>query len=184
MKVWLFLGILLQTTLASADALSNRLESFSILHESKATFVETWSADYLDEPLVSNGELTYKRPGQLFKIIINPNRIEQQIDGNQLLVIHDGVTRSIQLSEQPVLAAGIHALQAVLDGDEESLHQLFKLQYDELNTGWKLSLTPKDQQVADSLELIILQGKENRLHRMSLEFYNGNSLITEIAHSD
>lgn len=180
MKYWFLLGFLLQSTLASADALSDRLAGFSTLDESRASFVETWSADYLNEPLVSKGELTYKRPGQLSKFITSPERIEQRIKGDQLSIIHNGKTHNIQLSEQPELAAGIYALQAVLDGDEKSLHKLFELRYDELNTRWKLSLTPKDQQVADSLELIVLQGKGNYIQRVSIQFYNGDSLLTEI----
>lgn len=182
MKYGLFLSLLLQSTLVLADALSNRLAGFARLDESSGSFVETWTADYLNEPLVSRGELTYKRPGQLSKIITHPERIEQYIEGNQLSVVHNGETRSIQLSDQPELAAGIYALQFVLDGDEENLYKLFELRYSELSTGWNLLLKPKDQQVANGLELIILQGEGNHIQRVTIQFYNGDNLLTEIAH--
>ena len=181
-KYGLFLSLLLQSALVSADTLSDRLSGFATLDESGGSFVETWSADYLNESLVSRGELKYKRPGQLSKFISHPERIEQRIKGNQLSVVHNGETRSVQLSEQPELAAGIYALQAVLDGDEKKLHKLFELRYSETNTSWNLSLKPKDQQVASSLELIIVQGKGNRIQRVNIQFYNGDNLLTEIAH--
>lgn len=182
MNKCLLLSFLLQSTLASADALSDRLASFSILNESSGSFVETWSADYLDEPLISKGELVYKRPSQLHKLITSPERIEQHIDGSQLSVIHNGETRSIQLSEQPVLAASIYALQAILDGNEKNLHKFFEARYSELNSRWTLSLMPTDPQVADSIKLIDLQGIENRIQRVSIQFYNGDMLLTDITH--
>jgi len=181
---WLLLSFLLQSTLASADALSDRLVSFSILNESRGRFVETWSADYLDEPLISKGELVYKRPSQLHKFITSPERIEQHIDGSQLSVIHDGETRSIQLSEQPELAVGIYALQAMLDGSEKKLHQFFDVNYSELNARWTLSLTPTDPQVRESIKSIVLQGIENRIQGVSIQFYNGDLLLTDITHDD
>lgn len=184
MNKWLLLSFLLQSNLVAADALSDRLASFSIVNESSGSFVETWSADYLDEPLISQGVLVYKRPSQLHKFITSPERIEQHIDGRQLTVIHDGETRSIPLSEQPELAAGIYALQAILDGSEKNLHQFFEAKYSELNSRWTLSLTPTDPQVRDSITLIELQGIENRIQRMSVQFNNGDMLLTDIAHDD
>ena len=182
MKYWLCLFFLLQSTLASAVTLSDRLASFSTLDRSSGSFVETWSADYLDEPLVSKGKLAYKRPSQLSKFITHPEHIEQHINGSQLTVIHNNETHSIQLPEHPELAAGIYALQAVLDGDEKNLYQHFEIRYNELETGWSMLLTPKNRQIADSIELIIVQGKSNRIQRVTIQFHNGDSLLTEIVY--
>ena len=182
MKYWLFFGLLLQSAIVSAGALSDRLAGFATIKKSRGSFVETWSADYLDEPLVSKGELVYKRPGQLNKLITDPDRIEQRIEGDRLTVIHNDEARSIQLSEQPVLAAGIYALQAVLDGNENNLRKLFELKYSELDIDWTLSLIPKNKKVADSIDLIVFQGKGNRILRITIQFYNGDSLLSEIAY--
>ena len=180
MKYWLYLCLLLQSALVSADALSDRLSGFATINESRGKFVETWSADYLDEPLISKGELVYKRPSQLSKIITDPQRIEQRIEGNRLTVMHNDEARNIQLSEQPELAAGIYALQAVLDGNENNLRKLFELKYSESNIDWTLSLMPKNKKVADSIDLIIFQGQGNHIRRIIIQFYNGDSLLSEI----
>jgi len=182
MKHWLFCGLLLQSALVSADPLSDRLAGFSTIMESRGKFVETWSADYLDEPLISKGELLYKSPGQLSKFITDPDRIEQRIEGNRLTVIHNDEVSSIQLSEQPELAAGIYALQAVLDGNENGLRKHFEIKYSEINSGWTLSLAPKDKQVADTIDLIVFQGSRNRIRQVTTKFYNGDSLVSEITH--
>lgn len=182
MRVWFCLIMLLHCPLASAETLSERLASFSASDGSRALFIETWSAEYLEEPLVSKGELTYKRPGQLSKRITHPEPIEQRIEGDKLSIIYQGKTNSIQLSDQPELAAGIYALQAVLDGDEKNLVAFFEQTYSESDSGWKLLLTPRDENVADSIELIILQGNENRIQQVNIQFYNGDKLLTEISH--
>lgn len=182
MKYWLLFSLLLHSALVSAAELSARLAGFATVNESQGSFVETWSADYLSEPLVSTGELAYKRPGQLNKFITHPENIEQRIEGQNLSVVHDGETRSIALSDQPEIAVGIYALQAVLDGDENKLHELFEIKYAELNSEWSLSLSPKDQRTLDSVELIRLQGKENHIQQIAIQFSNGDSLLTEITH--
>lgn len=181
-KHWLFFSLLLHSALVSADALSDRLGGFAAIKESRVSFVDTWSAEYLEQPLISKGKLEYKRPGQLTKFITGPDRIEQRIDGNRLTVMHNDEVRSIPLSEQPELAAGIIALQAVLDGDENKLRKHFELKYSELNIDWILSLIPKNKQVADSIDLITFKGNGNRIQQITIQFHNGDSLLSEIMH--
>jgi hypothetical protein len=182
MKYWLLFSLLLQSGLVFADPLSERLAGFSIIKESRGLFVEAWSADYLDEPLISKGELLYIRPGQLSKFITDPDHIEQHIKGNQLTVIHNGEARIIQLSEQPVLAAGVFALKAVLDGDENVLRKLFEIKYSEIESDWTLSLVPKDKQVADTIGLIVFHGSGSQIYQVVTQFNNGDSLVSEITH--
>ncbi|HED33705.1 MAG TPA: hypothetical protein ENJ08_05725 [Gammaproteobacteria bacterium] len=188
MKHVLFLMLLLQSIAGSAYAvagdLSERLAGFAQINESAGDFVETWFANYLNEPLVSRGRLTYKKPGQLGKFIISPERIEQHIAGSRLSIKRHGEIRYIQLSEKPELAAGVIALQAVLDGDEEKLHIFFKLQYKESQSGWKLSLVPKDKRLAKSIEQVVLQGQKYDIQQVRVLFLNGNKLLTEITHGN
>jgi outer membrane lipoprotein-sorting protein len=184
MKYSFFLGLLLLTPLVMADALSDRLAGFSTLNESQGDFVETLSASYLSEPLISRGTLSYKRPGQLSKLITSPVLIEQQIKGNQLSITQNDRTRSIQLSSHPELAVGIFALQAILDGNKSNLHQHFEIRYNEISTGWTLWLTPKNPQAAKRIEEIILQGKDNSIRRTTIQYHNGDTLITDITHGN
>ncbi|MDA3869686.1 MAG: hypothetical protein PF589_07020 [Gammaproteobacteria bacterium] len=184
MKYILSFILLLQVPLTIADTLSERLAGFSELNESSGYFVETWSADYLEVSLVSKGKLLYKRPGKLSKLITHPDRIEQHINGEQLSITHNNKTRNIQLSQQPGLAVGIYALQAILDGDEKKLRELFKPDYSELNTGWELSLVTRDEDIAESIELITIRGIDDRIQKISIEFYNGDHLLTELTYEN
>jgi len=163
-----------------AGGLSERLAGFASINESRGSFRESWMADYLNEPLVSTGTLSYKRPGELTKFITSPERIEQYIEGNQLSIRKKGETRYMSLSEQPELAVGILALQAMLDGDEKKLRMFFTVQYTESRAGWELILTPENNQMAERIEQIVLQGEESVIRRVSVQFLNGNKRLTEI----
>ncbi len=176
--------VFFNSTSVLANDFSNRLTSFSTIESSNGIFVETWNAEYLDEPLISKGTLRYKRPSQLSKLITEPVHIEQHIKDGRLSVLHNGKTHSIQLSERPELAASIYALQSVLDGDIEKLQALFVPHYNELDDKWSLKLSPIDEQVADSIEIIELQGIGNKIQKVFIQFYNGDSLLTEITHGE
>jgi len=182
MKFWLSLILLIQSAWVLADALSDRLAGFAAQPESRGRFVETWSADYLSEPLVSRGKLSYKAPGQLSKIIEHPERVVQHIEANQLSVISNGESRSMQLSEHPELAAGIYALQDVLEGNENGLREHFEPHYSELGTDWTLKLVPRDKQVAQRIKSITLRGRDNRIHQVLVQYHNGDSLLTKISY--
>jgi len=177
MKQWMFCILLLQSAWATADALSDRLEGFSTQKELRGSFVDTWHSVYLNEPIVSKGKLSYRAPGQFRKLVEYPELVEQIIKANRLYISRDGETEIVQLSSQKSLAAGIHALRDVLDGNESSLREVFKTDYHETAVGWQLELTPKAEQVA---EQIVFQGKENRIHRVRINYQNGDHLITEI----
>jgi len=173
-----------QSAFLLADDFSNRLTDFSAIESSSGSFVETWNAEYLDEPLISKGNLRYRRPSQLSKFITEPVHIEQHIKDGRLSVLHNGKTHTVHLSEQIELAASIYALQSVLDGDAEKLQTLFIPQYNELDDHWNLKLSPIDKQVADSIELIKLQGTGNQIQKVFIQFSNGDSLLTEISHGE
>lgn len=182
MRLFALFLCLIQSTYGLADELSDRLVGFSSIKESHASFVEAWTADYLEEPLISKGKLSYKRPGKLIKNIEHPESVMQIIEGDQLTVIRNGKTHSIQLSDEPLLATGIYALRDVLEGNKNNLQNRFEIIYTELNEGWNIILTPKDNQVAKKIKVMILKGCDNRIFQISIEYRNGDNLLTDISH--
>lgn len=182
MKFILVFVLFSQSSLLFASSLTNRMEGFSNIESSNANFVETWNAEYLDEPLISKGDFFYKRPSKLTKIVIEPARIEQHVDSDNVSILHDGELHTVSLLSQPEMATGIYALQAVLDGNEEQLSKLFSVDYSEDGSVWSLKLMPKDKSVSDVIEFISIVGHINKLKRIHIQFYNGDSLITDISH--
>jgi hypothetical protein len=168
----------------NAETLGERLKGFAAEHESVVKFVETWSADYLSEPLISTGWMSYKAPDQLSKTIDHPQHIVEKIDGDRLTITKDGKSHSVQLSDEPILAVGIYALRDVLIGSEADLQARFKLYYQEVSGGWVLQLVPRDDDIALQIKLITVRGVNSRINQISLRYQNGNSSITDISHDD
>lgn len=177
-----FLIFMLSGSAVLADALADRLTGFSNEHELQGRFVETWTAGYLDKPLVSKGRLLYKAPGQLSKFIEQPEMVTQRVMGDQLLLERNGETHTTELSQQPELAAGIYALRDVLEGNINGLLGRFEVNFTEIKTVWMLILVPKEKKIANRIARIVLHGNGNRISDVRIEYHNGDSLLTEIIH--
>lgn len=182
MRNSLYALFLLIATPVLATTLAERLAGFGKEPELHARFVETWQASYLEKPLVSKGRLLYKAPGQLGKVIEEPEKVSQQIVGDQLTIERNGETHTMQLSSQPELAAGIYALRDVLEGNFTGLSARFETQYSEDKSRWRVELKPKDKSTAKRVDNIVLQGKDNRINTVKIMYRNGDSLLTEIIH--
>ena len=184
MKSFYTLILLVLVGNATANTFENRMASFASLQKSQVTFVETWMADYLDEAVVTKGRLSYRAPDQLEKIIESPELIEQRVMGDQLSIVRDGEKQYQQLSNEPVLAAGIDALRNVLRGDQQQLKKTFIVNFKENNENqeWMIELMPRNQKVAKKIKDIILHGKKDRIQKIQIEYQNGDRLLTEIMH--
>jgi len=178
MNYSLFIIFLLLNTSILADTLSDRLSNFSQQKKLHGSFVETWRSGYLNEPLISKGELSYQAPGRFRKVIEHPEPVEQIIKGNRIYISRDGETEIVQLSNQKNLAVGIYALRDVLEGNESSLLERFKSNYSQLNSNWVLELEPRVKQKA---KLITLHGQGNYIQRVLILYHNGDSSLTEIS---
>lgn len=182
MKNSIYAFLILIATPVFASTLEERLAGFGKEQELHARFVETWSASYLDQPLVSKGRLTYKAPGQLGKYIEDPEKVTQLIDGDQLSIERNGEKHTVQLSSQPELAAGIYALRDVLEGNLNGLTTRFETKYIEEKSNWRVELKPKDKSTAKRVDNIVLSGKDNRINNVKITYRNSSSLVTEIIH--
>jgi len=181
-KAFILLTLLLQSPVILADALTDRLSGFANQSELQGSYTESWSASYLSEPLVTQGKLSYKAPDLLIKMIEKPESIVQTIEGDQLTIKREDYVQTVQLSEQPALAAGIYALRSVLQGNKENLQKYFNLKFNEFDSGWTMKLLPKKEIVADKVKVIILRGLGNKIQQVHIQYNNGDSLNTEISH--
>jgi len=184
MKILLSSILLALSSNAFCGTLEQRLTGFAAEKESHATFIETWTADYLDESLISRGKLSYKSPGILSKIIEDPEHVEQHIVDNKLTIVRNNETHSMQLSDEPSLAAGIYALRDILEGNFNGLERNFATDFKESDSSWTLKLTPKDSKVADKIDVIIFNGYNNRILKTHIKYSSGDHLHTELSHAE
>jgi len=182
MKVLFTLILFTLSDSAFCGTLKERLEGFATHKESHASFIETWSADYLDESLTSRGKLSYKAPDILSKIIEDPGQVEQHISGNKLSIIRNNETQTMQLSEEPALAAGIYALRDILSGNYAGLKTHFQTDFKESENNWTLKLTPNNKQAADKIDSIVFSGTNNYILKTHIQYSSGDQLLTELSH--
>lgn len=156
------------------------LQRFSQQKKSTADFKEEQHAFYLDEPLISSGYLQFIAPDKLYKFILKPEKISQNIEGDELHVRNGDSTHSININEYPEFSIALHALVNVLSGDHISLKNNFKIKFESIPPSWKLLLSPSDSFIASHVETITLFGNDNKLEKIIITQPNKDRSITHI----
>lgn len=182
MKWWLMLLCIGFTSPVLADSLDDCLAAFAREAHRRAHFVEDFSASYLKQPIVSEGELEYRRPDELIKRISKPQRVIYTIRGNTMTMEREGKQVQLDLSRQPEIGLGIAALQHLLAGDRHALEEDFRLHFhaDKQSPDWRLVLEPFDDSMREKIDRVIMQGRANHLQQVKIEYANGDTLLTRI----
>ena len=169
--------LLLPASILLADdvGLARLMNKFSGLVERKAAFIEERHAFYLDEPLKTQGYLRAIPPDRLEKTIASPESIKQVISGDRIMHTKNGEkVREISLSQQPVLAAAINAMRAVLFGDMDFLQKNFQTRYENSNNKWKLKLVPRQKQIIKYIRSITVSGADDKVSEFLITEANGD----------
>ena len=139
-------------------------------------FTEEKHISALDRPLVVAGELSYRRPGYLEKLTLQPRFERLTIDGDTLtLVDGGGATSRIDLGDQPELRGLTDALRATLAGDLPLLQRSFRVTLAGSLPGWQLTLVPISAAVARLVQDVRIDGIGIELTQISIAQANGNS---------
>lgn len=166
---------------ADDAGLARLMSKFAGLSERKAAFIEERHAYYLDAPLMSQGQLKATPPDRLEKTIVTPEPIQQVISGDRLIHAKNGETvREITLSQQPVLAAAINALRAVLFGDLGFLQKHFQTRYENSKHKWKLKLIPRQKQIIKYIRSITVSGADDTVSEFLITEANGDYSKTRL----
>lgn len=183
MRWWIVLLCCAVAWQAHADLLDTRLASFAKVTQRKAKFTETFTASYLNKPVVSSGELEYQAPDYLVKTIATPKLVRYSIKQNIMTVQHGDDVQQIDLDKQPVLSIGINALRDLLQGNRQDLEARFWISYDmdESNPDrWQLLLIPRKRKVLRQVTRVIMHGIKNQIREMKMEYANGDVMVTRI----
>jgi hypothetical protein len=181
-RCWIVLLCAVLAWPAYADKLDDRLAGFAKETHLKAWFVESYHASYLDQPVVSQGELEYQAPGLLSKKITVPEAVTYKINGNMMTVQRKDDVMQVDLTTQPELGLGISALRNLLDGNRHGLEMEFSLDYQvaKQDGEWQLVLVPHDKTLRKKVRRVVMHGKGNQLENVQMEYANGDTLLTRI----
>lgn len=157
-----------------------RMTEFSEMSSSRVSFSDSWNASYLKKPIVTRGKLIYIENKRLTKLITFPEKIEQTIIGNKLIIKRGGKTKTIDLRKNEKLATSIYALQYILDGNIEKIQSHFEVSYKESESSWELKIIPISKKSRKEIKSIRITGVGTQISVILISYDNGNTLETKI----
>jgi hypothetical protein len=96
-----------------------------------------------------------------------------------LTVVRGGRTRTLDLKSYPALVPFIESIRATLAGDLPTLQRLFTVDFAGTLARWRLTLTPRDAQVAKTVSQVRIDGVNSTLTTVEiLETDGDHSLMT------
>lgn len=149
---------------------------------SRTPFVELRDSPLLKTPLRVEGE--YRRPSAdvLVRDVRAPYAEVSTIANGQVRIERAGhSSRTFSLSRAPELAALQAGFGALLAGDDAQLRELFEVASQGARKDWTLTLTPRDADLAEKLQAIVLHGRGSALRCIETRPVEGNVQRTLLA---
>ncbi len=123
------------------------------------SFVEVRSSKLLKAPLRIAGEYLRPDADTLVRRVRSPYVETTTIRAGQATIERGGRSRSYSLSRVPELVSLQSSFGALLDGDNAALQRDFRLDAQGTRQRWTLALTPKDADLAERVQRIVLYGR-------------------------
>ena len=125
----------------------------------RADFEQTKQMAVLKRPLVTRGRLVFSRRDGVLWLIETPYRIGYVLSETKIVEIAaDGTRRVREAKETPGLAQVGRVFRAMLGANPDALREYFDVGVDGDTSHWRLSLTPRQPQLAQYLGGMALEG--------------------------
>lgn len=146
----------------------------------EVAYVEEDHLAILDRPVKSSGVLVYDAPDHLEKRTLKPKEESLVLDGDELTVRRGRRTYRLQLSSYPQVAPLVAAIRDTLAGNEQALERVFELQFAGSLAGWRLQLTPRDQDVARKVRRVEIAGARDDIHSVEILQVDGDHSVMSL----
>ena len=181
---WIAGGMLLSAACAAStdDGLAALMHRLAARQGGHAGFVEHQYLSLLKTPVESTGELVFVPPDHLEKRTLLPKPESVIIDKGTLTFERGSRHRSVSLLAYPQLGAFIESIRATLAGDRAALEAMYAVELAVNETGWTLTLRPKDVRLASLVRNIRIVGHDDLIDTVEILRVDGDrSLMTVIA---
>jgi hypothetical protein len=161
------------------------MASLAAQPDSVIEFTETRHSSLLKEPLVTTGELRFKRPDTLERRVKTPFAERYLIEGDRLTIERSGAgaPRTLSLGSQPLLANLVETIRALLRGDLQTLTRLYRVELRGTPDDWALTLLPSDPAMVEFVASVHVRGRAAALTEMEVVEPNGDRTVTHFAHA-
>jgi hypothetical protein len=166
--------LLLAANGTEASSVDRLLRSLARQPPQTVPFVEMHRSPLLDEDLVVSGELEYRGPGRLSRVVTAPYHERTDIDGTDVRIHREGrPERRFSLRRSAELGSLMSAFSALLGGNRTALEQVFEPRLVIQADGWQLDLVPRAGVTQGDVEKIVVQGKDDTPACISLWMRSG-----------
>lgn len=148
----------------------------------QAEFTEEKFDSYLELPLLLKGQVSFKAPHYLEKIIHTPVPQSFILDGD-LITIKDKHNKAKQyaLDRHPEIRAFAESFRSTLAGDLESLGLYYNVRLSGQLEEWVMQLIPANRKISRAIKEIIINGTQHQLSSVITRQHNGDySVMTFI----
>jgi len=166
----------------ASPVLAGIMSDLAAMSGRRADFTEEKRLASLTTPLVSQGELLYRRPAYLEKTTTTPKPERLVVNGDVLTIQagSDGVTRQIDLGSHPVVAAMVDTIRGTIAGDLATLQRYYTITEQGDRAAWHLTLIPVDPRMAKQIKVIDVTGRGIDVQRILTTEANGDQDLLTI----
>jgi outer membrane lipoprotein-sorting protein len=145
-----------------------------------ASFTEQRYVPILDAPVQSTGTLRFIAPDRLEKHTLQPRAESLVLAGNQLTLRQGERTRSLALTDLPDNGLAINSLRGTMAGDIAALRRGWNVTLHGERRIWTLSLTPLSAAVAQYIEGVLIEGRQDQIDRIEIRQADGVRSVMQI----
>lgn len=165
---------------AADDTLDAVMRSLAARNHGHAVFTERQFIALLKKPVDSTGDLYFQAPDHLEKNTRTPVAESLVIDKGTLTMNWGAIHHSVALSAYPQVGAFIDSIRATLAGDRGSLERTYSVAFTATGDRWALSLTPRDEKLADIIREIHITGADAVIDRIETIRADGDRSVMTI----
>ena len=176
--------LMLVSTYGWSLDLETVLENTAVTPPSRVGFVEQRFNRLLKEPMVLTGYLEYVETGQLRKVIESPFAEAFFITEDYIEIERGGKTRRLSMSKSKSMRAMFGGIEAILAGQANKLTSLFQYELSGTSSAWIIRLEPLSRRVSAHLTEMLVEGDEDSVNSIRLEFEDEDWSLMELLYSE
>jgi hypothetical protein len=173
-------GLLLLAALGGAGSeLDQVMALLAQRQHGRVEFIEQQFLAVMKRPIESSGELRYDAPDRLEKRTLLPKQETLELAGGILTTQRGARRRVLDLHRYPQILPFVESIRATLAGDRAALERVFRVEFAGSVERWSLTLTPLDQELLRTVQLVQIDGSRDQLRHVEIRQADGDrSLMT------
>lgn len=159
---------------------SDLMAALAARGDANATFTELRYVPVLDTPVRASGTLRFVAPDRLEKHTLQPRVESLVLAGEQLTLRQGAKTRSLALADLPDGGLAINSLRGTMAGNLAALRRGWTVTLHGDRRLWTLSLAPVSQAVAQYIESVMIEGRQDQIDRIEIRQADGVRSVMQI----